>query len=106
MEPDSSLMAEVAHFSLPWLLLVSRQGQLLLAWLLPSHVSEADLALMWAWHLNYKKARTEAVVLIQSRGTTIWGPSFYCCWFRHNLVHAPDQISKLDLGRSESSFTS
>lgn len=78
MEPAPSLMAEVAHFSVPWLLTASRRGQLLLGWLLPSHVSKADLTLMWAWHLNHKNARTEAMVLIQSRGTTIWGPRRYC----------------------------
>lgn len=91
MEAAPSLMAEVAHFSVPWLLTVSRQGQLLLGWLLPSHVSKADLALMWAQHLNHKNARAEAMILIPSRGTTICSlrHCYYC--YSLNLVHAgPD----------------
>lgn len=74
MEPVPSLMAEVAHFSARCLLTASRRGQLLLGWLLPSHVSEADLALTWARHLNHKNARTEAPVLMLSHGPAIWGP--------------------------------
>lgn len=91
-EPAPGLMAEVAHFSAPCLLTASRRGQLLLGWLLPSHVSEADLAPMWDRHLNHRNARTEAMVLIQSRGTAIWGPRHSCQCFSLNLVHTrPDQ---------------
>lgn len=87
VEPAPRLTAEVAYASVPWLLLVSRQGQLLLGWLLPSHVPKDDLALMWAQHLNHKNARTKAIVLIQSHGTDIWGPRHYCQCFSLNLFH-------------------